>query len=422
MDARPTYPAVPREVDIGRIERELRALWADQTNGQKTAGQLMRACTLNLVVVLWKQTREEDLGEVLATVSRAHPARIIVVTADPSATESIARGWVALRCEKPDSGGMRVCHEEIAITLSGDGVKALDNVVLSILVADLPTFLWWNGRLPETAAEEQSFGTLATNVERLVMDSLHLGHPQVDLAAMTLFAMDTGKRATLGDLNYHRITAWRQILAGAFDPPEMRRLLAGIRRVHVDFARPAGNDHCSPVSVEDLSEGCESLPMQVLLYLGWLASRLEWRFADPDAVVASADAMVPSADAAADDTFHVASFNKGERDKTTDVVVTARALPDDAPPGNMLLRTVEVESDEGSVVIRHRSGGGLECIVDGTALPRRTHTAPQRPMDLASVLSQELAILSRNLVYERALQYAEHLFSIVRRRVPTRGS
>src|SRR5207247_197468 len=100
----------------------------------------VRAATLNLVVRCPHAEAAARTDEVLDAIGGSRPLRAIVIT--PAAGRPRAR--VSSACWT--GGGQEVCAERIAI--SGDRV-ALPSGVVSLLVADLPVFVWWQGALPD---------------------------------------------------------------------------------------------------------------------------------------------------------------------------------------------------------------------------------------------------------------------------------
>jgi len=173
------------------------------------------------------------MADVLAHVGGAHPARMILGSADPAAGDEL-RAWVSLVCHRA-AGGSRVCHELVRLSVNGSEVRHIDNAVLSILTPDLPRFLWWHGPLPEGAVEERAFGTLAEACERLVVDTRYLADPLMEMVAMAELSALGEKRAALGDLNWHRLTHWRQVLAQCFDPADVRPMLGRVDRVELSY-------------------------------------------------------------------------------------------------------------------------------------------------------------------------------------------
>ena len=61
----------------------------------------------------------------------------------------------------------------------------------------------------------------------------------------------------IADLNWHRLSAWQELTAATFDPPERRASLAEIDTITLDYEK--GN-----IS-------------QALMFLSWFASRLDWQ-------------------------------------------------------------------------------------------------------------------------------------------------
>jgi glucose-6-phosphate dehydrogenase assembly protein OpcA len=60
----------------------------------------------------------------------------------------------------------------------------------------------------------------------------------------------------VADLNWGRLAAWQELTAAAFDPPERRATIWEVDQVTLNYEK--GNS------------------TQALMYLGWLASRLDW--------------------------------------------------------------------------------------------------------------------------------------------------
>jgi glucose-6-phosphate dehydrogenase assembly protein OpcA len=64
------------------------------------------------------------------------------------------------------------------------------------------------------------------------------------------------QNTNLADLNWRRLAAWQELTAEAFDAPERWASLQEVDQVTLDYEK--GN------------------PAQALMFLGWLASRLNW--------------------------------------------------------------------------------------------------------------------------------------------------
>ena len=88
----------------------------------------------------------------------------------------------------------------------------------------------------------------------MIVDSCNFNTPEDDLISLQQL-VESG--IPLADLNWRRLSAWQELAAEAYDAPNRRAALKDIDRVNIDYEK--GN------------------AAQALLYLGWLASRLEWR-------------------------------------------------------------------------------------------------------------------------------------------------
>jgi glucose-6-phosphate dehydrogenase assembly protein OpcA len=65
------------------------------------------------------------------------------------------------------------------------------------------------------------------------------------------------KGVPIADLNWRRLAGWQELTAEAYDAPQRRAALGEVDRVNIDYEKGS--------------------PLQALLYLGWLASRLNWK-------------------------------------------------------------------------------------------------------------------------------------------------
>lgn len=250
-----------QEIQIADIHEELTRLWreaaapaATQPGAEPGAPPLMRATTLNLVVAGCGAEREA-LEEILLESTARHPCRAIVVHPDEAAERAGPRAWVSIMCHAGGPGQPQVCSELLVLSGPAENLHELVAAVAGLLVADLPTFLWWRGRLPESTAEMERFRHLAGAADRVLFDSLGFGTEQQRRLAE--FRLRLG-RAAMGDLNWARLTPWRSAVTQQFDAPAAGSLLSGLRSVRVEYAGTPGQ----PVNAA------------ARLLAGWLKSRL----------------------------------------------------------------------------------------------------------------------------------------------------
>lgn len=194
--------------DLAAVEAMLRAA----RGGDRTGS--VRAITLNLVVHAPDPGLIEAALEALEHVGPSHPLRAIVATpADGELRASVASScWVG-------ASDRQVCSERVLVRADA---KALPSAVTSLLVPDLPVFLWWQGAFER---DDRLAADLAGLASRVIVDS---GDCSLEgVAAARLLA------PAVADLAWVGLLPWRDAVAGLFDGPGEVKALGRIRAVDV---------------------------------------------------------------------------------------------------------------------------------------------------------------------------------------------
>ncbi len=367
-----TNLGVPVAVDIAAIEQELRALWKSASAGEGE-GAVTRACSCNLVIFAQDRREASEVLPVLSGVAEWYPSRSIIVYRE-SDEESAGHpqtphvhAWISAQCSKPLAGGQQVCSEEITLAARTNALSDLLNTLVSLLIPDLPVFLYWRSF---RASDRELVERMAQLARLLIVDS----HATKDdpatreqlLELLTALPDGVGVR----DLNWTRLTAWRDLVAQFFDPPEARAQARQISEVEI---------------FRDIS-GSGSIPTRTLLLTGWLASRLSWRLI--------------SAARAGDRWISRWQSGSGE------VVVsfTGDLAESDEAPG---ISSIVLRSRTGSEFSALREKGS-SCIraVSRTPAASLVRSVPQESMDEATLLVRELSILGNDVGYQSALSEA----------------
>lgn len=182
-----------------------------------------------------------------------NPCRIITLA--PTLGEDLGvTAQVSAYCPiQRNTGSGLICCEYITLRGTKSALNRVGDMVSSLMIPDLPKFVWWKAT---PNVDQELFKTLASHSNCIIFDSSYFSDPESELLKMqSLMEADT----YLADLNWHRISAWQELTAAAFDPPERRASLPQIDQVAIDYEK--GNT------------------AQALMFLGWLASRLGW---EPD--------------------------------------------------------------------------------------------------------------------------------------------
>lgn len=202
------------------------------------------ARVLNLVVVIDRDWKGE-ISNRLDRIGRDNPARTILIVVEEGKKDLDA--MATLVHDSPDAlGSNTVFRERIEIDCGVEQLDHLDTIIYPVLATEVGTVVWSPHGHPEAV---DALRGLASTV---LMDSLEIDDWREAVARIT----ELSDYAEVSDLAWLRSMPWRERLAGAFDPVVWRPELDAINRVELRM---------HPGST-----------LSALLYLGWLASRLEW--------------------------------------------------------------------------------------------------------------------------------------------------
>lgn len=179
-----------------------------------------------------------------------NPCRIIALCPVAGEDEGV-KAQVSAYCPiQKQSSSTLICCEYITLSGTASALERIGGMIPALLIGGLPKFLWWKAT-PDP--NNSLFKRLAAVCNNVIVDSCHFNEPESDLLSLEEL-VETG--VPLADLNWRRLAAWQELTAEAYDSPNRRAALREVDRVTIDYEK--GN------------------PAQGLLFLGWLASRLNW--------------------------------------------------------------------------------------------------------------------------------------------------
>lgn len=187
---------------------------------------------------------------VADAIASRNPCRIIAICPVAGEDEGVTAQVSAYCPIQKQSSTTLVCCEYITITGTVPALERVGGMITALLIGDLPKFLWWKAT-PDP--NHSLFKRLALVCSSVIVDSSQFTETEVDLGRLQEL-IEAG--TPVADLNWRRLSAWQELTAEAFDPPERRAALNEVDRVTIDYEK--GN------------------PAQALMFLGWLASRLQW--------------------------------------------------------------------------------------------------------------------------------------------------
>ncbi len=358
---------VPLGSDLGAIVRELSAITAVPAQGAPEPAAI-RACSCNLIIVAADQTEAQLLPSVLADVAESHPCRSLVAfTHDLNgADKPPLEAWALDQCRQQPGGGPQVCSEVITLAVSREAAAGLANTVLSLLVPDLPVFLYWRSARTEDWNLVQTL-TRATHVvivdSRTALRSADQGRTALDLLS------DLPEGVELRDLTWQRLTPWRDLIAQFFDTEAAMNLLRDLTSVDIQGRTLPG----------------EKISYPAVLLGGWLASRLGWR------VISS------ERDGSA--------WISHQAGPAGSVTLTIQSTPAGAAQPGLAQVELRTKGNASFIVVADHE---KKCMTATAASPGRAvmHTVPFEPMAESDLLIAELLVLGEDTGFRDAFQAA----------------
>jgi len=177
-------------VEIGKIEKELKKLWAE---GE---GAMTRASLINLAVYSEKSNSLGENTQLMSQLTENHACRAIVIEANRMAAENQAEAWISAHCHVSRAGSRQICSEQVSFRLGGPCTALLTSIVFSHLDSDLPFYLWWQA---EFRAPMDPL--LWSWVDHLIYDSQTWQDTKAQLALVDVARKEADGRMVLCDLN-----------------------------------------------------------------------------------------------------------------------------------------------------------------------------------------------------------------------------
>src|ERR1700719_4434305 len=233
-------------VEIGKIEKELKKLWAE------SEGAMTRASLINLAIYSEAPGSLEKNTQLIAKITENHACRAIVIAANCGGKESRVEAWISAHCHISRAGSKQICSEQLSFLLEGACTNLLPSIVFSHLDSDLPLHLWWQDEFPDPMDPQ-----LWAWIDRLIYDSQTWKNFDAQMRLVETAQNEAKQRIVLCDLNWTRLDKVRLALAQFFDHPASHHHFVEMKSVTVDFA--------------------PGYKLTAILLIGWLAAQLKWK-------------------------------------------------------------------------------------------------------------------------------------------------
>jgi hypothetical protein len=213
------------------------------------------ARVLNMIAFVDREWSGE-IANRLRGVGRYHASRLVVFSFEPGRERLDAHVSIAAEGE-PAPGELALLHETVVVEIGDRHLDDLLTIADPLVVSDLPTLLW------SPHGHHEIIDGLLGLAQAVLVDSVDEPVARVGIER----ALSLTGEAYVVDLAWLRSTPWRERIAATFDPVALRSELRAIESLAVRH---------HPDST-----------VAAMLFVGWLASRLEWK-TGPLAVVQDA--------------------------------------------------------------------------------------------------------------------------------------
>jgi len=380
---------IEKTLDVEVVERELAELWKQSSGDRETDDEaaVLRARVANLLVFVPDDELLEEAHQLLRDLTAVHPSRTLMMLGLRGAPDQdIEMAVDSFFQTDKRTDRKRLCCEEVTLKAQGIFVEELPSAALPLLVSDLTSFLWWRDQVQ---VADKVFDTLLRATDRLVIDSAEFADPKNDLLETDrLFDQDCCENVGISDINWARLTFWRELLADFYDVPTYQPWLDKTDYVGIDYVGPERES--------------TSVAPQALLIAGWLASRLGW-------------SLINEAPPAKNDQTLIFKFlSQGVKRKIT--VELNRVEGGSGIQGKLVRVELRTNVDKPASFRVARSTDNLHLLTEAK-LGQRVHRGrvlPVRNRSAAQLLSREMEILCNDNIYQQALAVGTTLIELLK--------
>jgi glucose-6-phosphate dehydrogenase assembly protein OpcA len=410
-------PWAGKPVETDQVEQELISLWHLAADNMRISQNMnVRTSVLNFVICALGIESARQASALLRDLLSTHIARVTLVILDTD-TELPAevRTWVTLRSFPIISDVMRHPFEQITVTLSGDAVHSAASIIQSLRKPDLPVYLWWVDDLP---TDISIFRRLTASSSRIIIDSNDFTSPEERIQTLSQI-LQNAPNCALSDLNWGRITLWRELIAQFFDVADYRPYLVNVDSIEIEHAvTPQAGE------ANQTSPGVSPNPIQALLLATWLQTRLGWQQSDDDlpythdAQTGTYSWHMTKREASSAISQPLIASQTGDlaigTKESIDIIIRPRLQPG-LYPGNICLVRLTSETNETPAVFTLDRSDDDDHVITSVQLPGSNR--PQGTVSIAAthkeniLLSDELEIMGRDYLYEQTLH---GIFSLLR--------
>lgn len=209
------FPVQPEQILKG-----LGKIWTSFGQEEKQQGKptVLRACAMTLIVVTDEEDRGFESSQVLSELMHEHPSRGIVLSVNEQVENGLEARVIA-QCWKPFGKAQQICCEQIEIAANRANLPNVVPTIIGIRVADLPVVLWCRQRGTLNPAAPGEVRSGLDSLMKLATKTIVNSRGESLDGAFSILANWKAEGRIVADLEWTRITPWRQPLAQIWDNP-----------------------------------------------------------------------------------------------------------------------------------------------------------------------------------------------------------
>ncbi len=219
-----------------QILKGLGKLWTSLGEEEKQQGKptVLRACAMTLIVA----TDEADEGylasQTISELMREHPSRGIVLAVSESAQKEF-EARVLAQCWKPFGKAQQICCEQIEIRANAESWAHVGPILYGLTAADLPVVFWCRHqaalRPGPTADQKRGLAALMDLATKSIVDTQGLETKP----AFEQLSQWRSEGRTVADLEWTRLTHWREPIGHIFDNPARQNKFSNFQAVEIGY-------------------------------------------------------------------------------------------------------------------------------------------------------------------------------------------
>jgi glucose-6-phosphate dehydrogenase assembly protein OpcA len=224
-------PAQPEQILKG-----LGKLWTSLGEEEKQQGKptVLRACAMTLIVATDEKDEGFSASQTISELMREHPSRgIVLAVSEQSGEEPEAR--VLAQCWKPFGKAQQICCEQIEVKSRTDSWPKVGPILLGLIAADLPVVFWCRHSAAFTSAGDGQKSGLEGVMDLATKSIVDSRGVNPALAFERLAAWKKGGHV-VADLEWARLTRWREPLGHIFDNKARENLFSKFHTIEISYS------------------------------------------------------------------------------------------------------------------------------------------------------------------------------------------